>query len=177
MGMIMRYEETTARVPHAEGRANQAHSAHGMSIITPAIWRSAVQDAMCQQGMRITGPRTVILDWIAAVETPFTADQLVAALDTQPELGSCSTIYRTVELLLSAGWIGRVHAEWPNHHYLRRWPDHQALLICSQCHTVTIFSGIDLAVLLAPLVNGTQFAVRQQVLELYGFCSQCEGRA
>ncbi|NJL34520.1 MAG: hypothetical protein HC893_12490 [Chloroflexaceae bacterium] len=104
--------------------------AHASSDQTPATWRHSAEVALRAARLRCTFPRRAILDWIAAATGPFTAEQLVAALEAQHGSSSRATIYRLLDWLQSAGWLTRIYSDGTQHAYARFWPGHHHTAVC-----------------------------------------------
>lgn len=137
-----------------------------------ADWRAAVEAAMQHAGLRASSARTVVLDWIAAAERPFTAETIVQQLVVSWGLGSRPTVYRTVDWLRAAGWLARLHIEGNDRAYVRSQPGgHQ--LVCINCGESQTITDLDLAPLVAPRLQDLGFDLQGEHLELYGRCRLC----
>lgn len=139
---------------------------------SPAEWSAAVEQALVRGGHRATLPRRTIVEWIARYGTPFTAEELVAAMERQG--GTCSrpTIYRTVEWLRTEGWIGRVYSTATSA-YTRLLPGHRHCVVCIECGTATMLSGCTVEHLLASSLAELDFDIQGHVLEIFGRCRTC----
>ncbi len=136
------------------------------------IWRKLAEESMIAARQRITGPRRAILDWIAAVDTPFTAETVVSALAEQG-FSSRPTIYRTVDWLRSVGWIARVQADAPDHAYVRLLPGHYHPVVCERCGKTLVIAGCSALADVRSALHKRGFEVHTHVLELRGLCEHC----
>lgn len=137
-----------------------------------ADWRAAVETAVQDAGLRASSARTVVLDWIAAAERPFTAELIVQQLVVGWGLGSRPTVYRTVDWLRSAGWLARLHVEGNDRAYVRSLPGGYQL-VCTDCGASETITDLQLAPLVAPRLQDLGFELQGEHLELYGRCRQC----
>ncbi|NJP04729.1 MAG: transcriptional repressor [Chloroflexaceae bacterium] len=147
--------------------------AHPESDQTPAHWRRRTEAALRDAGLRCTFPRHAILDWIAAAAAPFTAEQVVAALETQHGTSSRATIYRLLDWLQAAGWLTRLYSDGTQHTYARFWPGHHHIAVCLRCGSATIMSECHIEEGIRPALAALDFELQGHVLELYGVCGNC----
>lgn len=136
-------------------------------------WREGVLRALHDSGQRSTFPRRAIVDAIAQQARPFSAEELVALLETQAGWSSRATIYRLVEWLRAQGWLARVQRDNEHATYARLLPGHHHTAVCSQCGRTFVIGGCNVEEVLAPLLASAGFDVHGHVLELYGLCDRC----
>ncbi len=141
--------------------------------LTQNVWRQGAEAAMRSDGLRCTFPRRAILDWIAAATAPFTAEQVVAALETQHGMSSRATIYRLLDWLQAAGWLTRIYSNDSPHAYARFLPGHHHTAICVRCGRAAIMSDCHVEESLRLALTALDFELHGHVLELYGVCAQC----
>lgn len=110
---------------------------------------------------------------IASYTTPFSAEQLYAALQHDDLTPGRATVYRALEQLSQEGWIVRIHASGGESAYSRSWPGHIHHLVCTSCGYVVAFTGCALDGLLAQLAQQTGFQIKGHLLEVYGLCAVC----
>ncbi|NTV65389.1 MAG: hypothetical protein HGA65_17905 [Oscillochloris sp.] len=144
------------------------------SIDSP--WRAAVGAALQSEGLRDSQVRAAILDWIAAMPPPFTAEQVVREVVGGLGLGSRPTVYRTIDWLRGGGWLTRLHNDDVERGYVRTLPGSYHL-VCTGCGGIQILSDLDLALLLGPHLQALGFELCNQHLELYGRCRDCSAPA
>jgi Fur family transcriptional regulator, ferric uptake regulator len=128
-------------------------------------------------GYQVTPPRAAVVRAVAAQPRPFTAGHLcaaVAALD--PTVGR-ATVFRTLELLVDAGVLDRLHAVRGDASYVARDPSEpdQAhhYLVCSACDGVTKVADADLGPLLRAVAARHAFRADGGLLEITGRCQAC----
>lgn len=155
-------------------RAGDVLPYHG--LLGAREWRAAVEGESRRAGQRSTMPRRIILDRIAASSGPFSAEELVAAMEADGGMGSRATVYRCVEWLRARGYIARVHSETTVHAYTRQSPGHHHNVVCTGCGAVFALAGCGVENQLEPLLAKLDFEIHGHLLELYGLCGQCRDR-
>ena len=132
-------------------------------------------------GLRMTGPRTVVLGEIARQRSSFTATELLDAVNRcAPQVGR-ATVFRTLDLLVEHGMLRRVHTEsganWGHSYVLCGLSDaHHHHLVCTVCGRVSDFEGCSVDGLIEGLKAQSAFRVQGHHLELYGECESCQDR-
>jgi Fur family ferric uptake transcriptional regulator len=139
-----------------------------------ADWRYGALAAVQQRQQRATPARALVVDYIAALERPFTAEELVAELAERQQRSGRATVYRTLDWLRDAGWITRVQGDGEQHAYTRLMPGHHHSVVCTLCGATLILGGCDLDAVLAPILAGSGFTIEGHRLELYGTCAHCQ---
>ncbi len=146
-----------------------------MSIqINPEQWITAVLRTWRTTGHRITEPRMRVLRHIVSYTTPFSAETLHTDLQRDESAPGRATVYRTLEQLLGAGWVVRIHSGVGETGYYASWPGHVHYLVCTSCGKAIPFEGCNLGNLLGSLTQQTDFAVQGHLLEIYGQCADCQ---
>lgn len=130
-------------------------------------------ERLAQDGYRITGPRRAVLRAIAALDGPFTIEELTAAA---PGVGR-ATVFRTVKLLHESDVVCRMVLEDGSIRYELARSGHHHHLICSQCNRVFEFSDPAVDALIQENAVSRGFRLAGHSLELYGTCAECAGRA
>ncbi|MFV9503406.1 MAG: Fur family transcriptional regulator [Oscillochloridaceae bacterium umkhey_bin13] len=139
----------------------------------PGDWRIEVEAAMQHAGLRTSSARALVLDWIAMIEQPFTAETIVEQLVVGWGVGSRPTVYRTMDWLRSAGWLARLHLPEHEHTYVRTHPG-SAQVICTDCGIVQHLTEMNLTTMLMAQLGAIGFELHEQHLELYGRCRLCQ---
>lgn len=132
--------------------------------------------AFDEVSQRNTRPRRLIAEKLvelAANGGDFTADELWQELrQAEPRLGR-ATVYRSMEMLVSAGVLDRVEFANGTHHYRVCGGSHHHHLTCTQCHRVV---EVDVCLPIDQLVaigNQANFDIEGHSLSLYGRCENC----
>lgn len=139
---------------------------------TRADWLHNLQE----RGYRLTGPRRAI------AEIMISSDRALEPLEVfdlgrqeYPGLGLV-TVYRTLEKFEELGLVERVHQPDGCHRYLRAAQGHEHLLLCTGCGQAVYFSGDDLDALMDLIAQRSGYAVQDHLLQMFGLCSNCQGR-
>ncbi len=141
---------------------------------------SALVSRLRSLGYRVTGPRRTIVDLVAAQRRQFTAGDLCRELATlAPSVGR-ATIFRTLDLLASAGLISRAAGEDGSHTYtvcVDCQAGHHHHLVCSRCGLVVALEECPLGDQWPALAARSQFRVDGHRLEFFGLCAACAQQA
>jgi Fe2+ or Zn2+ uptake regulation protein len=133
-------------------------------------WLSTLQTS----GYRLTGPRRVIVEIMAACERALSPVELFdLGRKEQPGLGLV-TIYRTLEKMEELGLVQRVHQPGGCHMYLPAARGHQHLIICQQCGKAEYFEGEDMEAFFNQAASAHGFTLREHWLQLFGLCANCK---
>lgn len=144
---------------------------------TAENWRTQTEAALRAAGLRSTFPRRAILDWIAAATAPFTAEEVVHALEAQHGTSSRATIYRLLDWLQAAGWLTRIYSNDTQHSYARFFPGHHHTAVCIRCSSVVVVGECHVPESIRPMLAALDFELHGHVLELYGVCATCRARS
>lgn len=129
--------------------------------------------AMDSAGYRLTEPRRVVAELIAAREGHFTAaDLLVDAKARRLGIGR-ATIFRALDLLTELDVLERLDLPSGEHAYVPCRPAHHHHIVCSVCGRVTDVDDQGLASALEQIEHRTGWQVETHRLELYGRCPRC----
>ena len=137
---------------------------------------TGVYKTLRQSGWKITPQRKLIIEALSLAPAPLTPLQLFKTAQTyNPGIGMV-TVYRTLEILDSAGLI--CHLNLPGGHtgYLLKQcqAGHHHHLLCSSCGLVVDFDNCNLADMESDLATHTGFVIRSHMLELNGLCPACQ---
>jgi len=128
-----------------------------------------------QRGYKLTPQRKAVLKTIARSQNHLTPAEIYGRVKQEhPSIGLV-TVYRTLEILAELGVICKVNPEGSSRSYLiRRALGHHHHLICSGCGAVVDFTTCNLGELEQRLSQKTGFEVEGHLLEIYGFCPDCQ---
>lgn len=144
-------------------------------------WIENVLTHLTASGHRVTSPRRAILDRIMEYKQPFSAEQLFRDLGGEKGPVGRATIYRTVELLQTDGWLAQVHWSasaterfYNDHAYVPVRPGHFHHMVCRRCGSVIAFEGCDINQLVGGLAERLGFRLEGHWLEIQGLCQTCQ---
>ena len=145
--------------------------------LVPTTDGSHIVAALRLAGHQVTPPREAVIRAVAAQARPFTAGQLCEAVSqADPGVGR-ATVFRTLELLESAGVLDRLHAVRGDASYVARdlsspHTTHQ-YLVCTACDGVTEVVDATLAALLQQVAARQSFRAERGLVEIVGRCQSC----
>lgn len=142
--------------------------------------------ALVARGHSNTRPRRAVLEALCRARGPRNPTELLEdGRQNYRPLGSV-TVYRTLEILQSAGLLRKLHLEDGCHSYVLSLAglqedathsgqahDHGHHVICDICGRAVEFAGCDVEAVVAVVEAQTGFEVRQHWLEMFGLCPQC----
>jgi Fur family ferric uptake transcriptional regulator len=141
--------------------------------------RLGINDAIAEQGHRVTGARRALVDLVAAQEGHFTAADLLARAGAERLRVGRATVFRTLDLLTDIGALERLDLPSGEHAYVACAPqEHHHHVVCRSCgKSVGVEEG-GLQRVVADIAKRSGFLIESHRLELYGLCPACrEGSA
>lgn len=131
------------------------------------------EEALRQQGYRLTAPRQAVVKIVAQSELALNPSEIYdRARKAYPRLGLV-TVYRTLEKLEELHLVQRVHRPDNCQAFIAGVEGHQHLLVCQRCGRVQYFSGDQLEALITRVEAETGYTVTDHWLQLFGECGQC----
>ena len=130
-------------------------------------------EVLVQRGYKLTQPRRAVLRVIAETDATLTPAEVHRRARAYHAQTGLVTVYRTLDLLVEAGAIRKIHQPDGCHSYAPASEDHAHHLICQGCQSVVEFAECDLEGLLAAVQRRTGYQVNGHWLELFGLCPQC----
>jgi Fur family ferric uptake transcriptional regulator len=133
-------------------------------------------EVAARRGLRMTRPRRAVLAAIVALGRPFSATELTEAMARRDGSVGRASVYRTLDLLLRAGWVRRLHGAGKERYTLCLDMAHHHHVTCRGCGRTEEFSlgnvaGFEDAVDAA--VRSLGFVAEGHVLEVHGLCPRC----
>jgi Fur family ferric uptake transcriptional regulator len=127
-----------------------------------------------EQGYRLTPQRNLIWEVLRDAGRHMTADEIAAQVRaTMPDV-NVSTVYRTLELLVSLDLVVETHLEGSRCYYeVSPEPTHHHF-VCTQCGAVGHFGDDLLAPVHAELHDRQSFAVSEIQVTAFGRCRDCQ---
>ena len=132
------------------------------------------ENELIQNGYRITRPRRIILDILAASSRPVTPMEIFdQARAVMPNIGLV-TVYRTVEKLEELKLVDRVHHLGQCQTVFRGTHGHQHLLVCTRCGSSAYFDGLETEQQFIEIGKSHGYQVTGHWLQLSGLCRECQ---
>ena len=131
-----------------------------------------------RRGLKLTTERQAVFDELFARHEHFEADEILVRLRGKGKKISRATIYRTLELLVDSGIVGRVRIGEIGYRYERlRAGEHHDHLICNECGRVIEFREPRIESLQDEVYERYGFVPLSHSHQLRGVCKQCRPRA
>jgi Fur family transcriptional regulator, ferric uptake regulator len=142
------------------------------------ITAQQMQEAMEAAGLRMTRPRQVLVEQIAAWARDgrdFTSETLWHTVQKQAPWVGRATVFRTIEMLTDLGFLDRISFIDGTEHYHTVVPGtHHHHLTCEHCHQVVSIDVCLSPELLDHVAQKTGFTVSSHRMELFGLCPHCQ---
>jgi Fur family ferric uptake transcriptional regulator len=131
-----------------------------------------VFEQLKQQGYRLTQPRQQILDTLTSY--PQSVAEIVTSLKKKQTNVDMATVYRTLEILVELGVVGKIqfHGKTAMFELLSE-DDHHHHLICNDCGLIEDIP-FDEVLLMNQVNKQTKFQVQSHSLEFFGLCTNCQ---
>jgi Fur family transcriptional regulator, ferric uptake regulator len=130
-----------------------------------------------RRGLKLTAERQALFDELFARHEHFEADELLVRLRAKHKKISRATIYRTLDLLVDSGIVGRVRIRESGYRYERlRAGEHHDHLICNECGRVIEFYEPRIENLQDEVCEGYGFLPLSHSHQMRGICRQCRPR-
>ena len=132
-------------------------------------------EALGAAGYRLTEPRRIVAELVAARAGHFTANDLIADAQEQ-ELGiGRATIFRALDLFTELEVLERIDLPTGDHAYVPCLPTHHHHhVICQRCGKVTEVEDLGLGDALGAMERTSGWRVEKHRLELFGCCPDCQ---
>src|SRR5438105_419682 len=131
-----------------------------------------------RRGLKLTSERRRLFDEIFERHEHLEADELLVRLRSKHQKISRATIYRTLELLVDSGIVGRVRIGGAGYRYERlRAGDHHDHIICDHCGRVIEFFEPRIEALQDEVAQRHGFVLLSHSHQMRGICRQCRPRA
>ncbi|OCG06610.1 transcriptional repressor [Gilliamella sp. wkB178] len=134
-------------------------------------------ETLCKQrNIKLTTQRRTVLDIMLTANKAMSAYDLLDLLKVSEPQAKPPTIYRALEFLLEQGFIHKVESS--NSYIICPHfnnPEHISILfICDKCQQIIEKHSTDIEQQLKQLAQQNIFLIKHSVLEIHGFCQQCQ---
>lgn len=134
----------------------------------------SVREQLREAGLRVTGPRQAVLEWLA--EHPHaTADEIGTGVRDRSRSVSTQGVYDVVSACVEAGLVRWIEPAGHPARYERRTGDNHHHLVCRFCHRI---EDVDCAVGAQPCLtpdHGRGYELDEAEVVFWGACSECSG--
>lgn len=135
-----------------------------------------VLQSLQQAGYKVTSARRAVVEAVLGRERHFTGGDIVAEVAGADRSVGRATVFRTLEVLVDLGLIGRVHPPEGGQGYVLCPRGHHHHAICSQCGLVLDLPGCPLGTEVEKDARRAGFRLQGHRLEYYGLCQACQER-
>ena len=140
--------------------------------------QSIFRNYLERRGLKLTAERQGVFDELFARHEHVEADEILVRLRAKGKKISRATIYRTLELLVDSGIVGRVRIGEIGYRYERlRAGEHHDHLICNECGRVIEFFEPRIESLQDDVCERYGFLSISHSHQMRGICRQCRPRA
>jgi Fur family ferric uptake transcriptional regulator len=139
-----------------------------------SISAEQIRQALSAHGYKLTAPRRAVLDVVAAMHQSLTPAEIFERAHKRYGRLGLVTVYRTLDILVEAGVLRRIHMDDGCHGYAPAEAAHGHHLICRRCNQVVEFDGCDLDDLFRGVARKTGYRIEGHWLEVFGRCPKCQ---
>jgi len=126
------------------------------------------------KGFRMTRDRRTILEVLGKVSIPLTADDVFKRVNTALPGMALSTVYRTLDELVSRGSVQRTLLSNDSHSFFELVGNaHRHYMVCFGCHRMFPISSCPVEDFADSAAKALDFEVTDHSLVLYGYCRHC----
>lgn len=134
-----------------------------------------VIDSLRKDGFRITPQRVAIVDHVLNTDSHPSAEELHAAVRKKHPMVSLATVYKTLELLKKKGLVREL--DFPAGARYDSNVEEHVNLVCVKCGRIDDVDESSLGELESRVAKKARYSILGGRFELYGYCSQCQGRS
>ncbi len=135
---------------------------------------SGAQSELKNAGLKVTGPRVLVLDYLeASRDRHLSAEDIWTALKEQGEEASLATVYRVLTQFESAGLVHRHTFEGNTSVFELADEDHHDHMVCTKCGSVTEYVDDVIEKRQHEIAAAHNFQVSDHVHVIYGLCKAC----
>ncbi len=135
-----------------------------------------ILDRLRERGYRMTSSRNCIVRAVIGQGDAFTAQMLIETVTKNHDGIGRSTVFRTLDLLVSEGMLDQIHLADGSLRYTLA-PNalvHHHHLICTSCEKTLPFTGCTVETMIDGLEQETGFVISGHQLEFFGVCDDCQ---
>ena len=163
----MSLDDSLALVP---GQQNLLEKLLGRDSVDVTSFRQVIRE----MGLKVTHQRLAILAALTGGRAHVTAQEVYEAIqDDHPEIGF-ATVYRFLRKMTEQGFVTEVRMGGLPARYELTTRHHHDHLTCKGCSKIVEFENSEIENLQKRVAQSHGFILTHHVLELYGFCPDCQ---
>lgn len=138
------------------------------------IPKDLVQQAK-SYGIRLATPRALVMQIIDGMGKPFSASELLGAVEQEAPSVGRATVFRTLQLLCELALVERVRLEDGNDVYVTgHSPVHHHHLICNTCDDIVEMTECGVDDFVEQVARRHGFLAEDHTFDIYGVCATCQ---
>lgn len=127
------------------------------------------------RGVRLATPRAHVMRVIDQMSKPFSAGELLEAVEQQAPSVGRATVFRTLQLLCELALVERVRLEDGQDVYVTGHSSHHHHhLICTGCDEIHEMAECDIDEFVAKVAARHGFVAENHIFDIYGLCPECQ---
>lgn len=142
-----------------------------MQMVCNNLSMEGIVDLLKKKGYRLTKPRRQILEVLSY--HPQSVADIVTSLKLKQANVDVATVYRTLEVLVSLGAVGKTIFYDQTTMFELLSDDHHHHIVCNDCGSIEDIP-LDETLLMKQVNRQTKFEVQSHSLEFFGLCANCK---
>lgn len=146
---------------------------------SPPLERRLLLEELISQGVRITGPRKILIEIIQEARGHLDAATLLRLARKRDARIDRATVYRTLEMLKKRRLIDELdlmHVNGEKHYFEAKTTVDHVHLACLECGRIAEFTSPLVEALRSEITQRSGFGIRVIRLEVGGQCKKCGAR-
>lgn len=134
--------------------------------------------ALKDEDLRLTSQRLAVLEDILASDDHRECDDIYLSLKDKGLSVSRATIYRTLDILVGAGFVRKMDIGDGRFRYENKLAQpHHDHMICIKCGKILEFVDQEIEARQISLSKQHNFKLVRHIHQLFGFCESCQSKA
>lgn len=127
-----------------------------------------------QRGVRLGASRAHVMNVIGELGRPFSASELLDAVDKETPGVGRATVFRTLQVLCEHGLLEQVRLDEGQVVYVADHSHaHHHHLICTHCDAIEEIEDCEVGHLVLAIAKDRGFQPRSHTFDIYGICHEC----
>ena len=145
-----------------------------MIVSDPKLVLETWEDALRENGLRVTRPRQLVMEIVASTKTPLTPQEIYQNTLKLTDPPGIASVYRTLDMLDDLGLIQQIHQPGGCHGIWPAQEGHIHYLIFNDCGHMRVIEGSkQIEGYISTIEDQTGYRVEEHWLQFYGLCEGC----